>query len=476
MLKNYFKIAWRNLEKNKFFGAINISGLAMGLAVGILLLLWVQDELSFDGFHKNGKNIFRATAVFKQDNGGNIYWGTTPAPLAVFGKKEVPEIRNSCRLSDQWAVSFLEFKNQKIFDIKPGLADPSFFNVFSFSLLKGNPQVPFPDDHSIILSESVAKKIFGSEDPMGKTLTTDNKDLFRVCGLMKDPPNHSSIRYNVIFNFDLLQHNYDGKGYWKSLNEDWGNYNYDTYFQMQSGANPVSVGKKLSDIHRRNQPGDFTNVLSYVLQPLTHVHLYSVDGKDEGIRIVRIFFIVAIIVLMIACINYTNLVTARATKRAKEISMRKIIGARKTTLFWQFLNETLLILVISLLIATILIYLVLPLYNDIAGKQIVFHPYDLRVLFVYGCTFVVTLIMAGIYPALTLSSFKPLEALKGKFSVLGRDIVFRKFLVVVQFTFSVVLIVTTFIIGKQLQYLREKNLGYDKSNVLTFGFRGIGDH
>jgi len=274
----------------------------------------------------------------------------------------------------------------------------------------------------------------------------------------------------------LQKRNYDGKGYWKSLNEDWGNYNHDTYFLLNPNANANAVGKKLADIHRRNQNIDFTKNMNYLMQPLRKLHLYTADGREEGMRIVRIFFIVAVIILLIACINYTNLVTARATKRAKEISMRKIIGAGKANLFWQFMNESFVILLISLLVATVLIYLVMPLYNDIAGKEIVFNPFSKNVLLIYGITLSVTLAMAGIYPAITLSSFKPLEAMKGKLSGLGKNIAFRKILVVIQFTFSIVLIVGTVIIGKQLKYIREKNLGYDKENVFAFNMRELNNH
>jgi putative ABC transport system permease protein len=476
MLRNYFKIAWRSLKKNKFFSAINISGLAIGLAVSIMLFLWAQDELDFDGFHKNINNIYRVTTAFKQDNGSDNFWGTTPAPLAVFGRKEIPEIENACRITNNWNVSFFEYNKKKFFELKSGLADPSFFSIFSFPLIKGNPQKPFSDDQSIVLSESTAKKFFGNDNPIGKSIKGDDKKDYRVTGIIKDIPANSSIRYDVFFAFDLLKRNYNGKDYWKSLDEDWGNYNYDTYFLLHPNANGNAVGKKLAQIHRRNQGGDFTKNLSYLMQPMSKVHLYSADGKEQGMMTVRIFFIVAIIILLIACINYTNLVTARATKRAREISVRKIIGAGKANLFWQFLNESLVILLISLLVATILIYLVMPLYNDIAGKEIIFNPFSKNVLMIYGITLLATLIMAGIYPAITLSSFEPLEAIKGKLSGLGKNIAFRKILVVVQFTFSVALIVGTIIIGKQLKYIREKNLGYDKENIFEFNLREINNH
>ena len=227
--------------------------------------------------------------------------------------------------------------------------------------------------------------------------------------------------------------------------------------------------RKIGVIHRHNYDIPANKNLTYLLAPLTKLHLYSLDGKEQGMMVVQVFLIVAVIVLLIACINYVNLITARAMKRSKEISMRKIIGAGKAELFMQFLSESLLTFLIALVLATGIIYFVMPLYNNISGKNIVFKPWSPDVLAVYGLTLLATLLLAGIYPAITLSSFKPLEAMKGKLSGIGSKGNFRKVLVVVQFSFSIMLITSTIIIGKQLKYIREKNLGYDKENVLVSG-------
>ncbi len=245
---------------------------------------------------------------------------------------------------------------------------------------------------------------------------------------------------------------------------------------LKPGSNPVVAGQKLGTIHRRNQPDGFTKHLSYLLNPLGKIHLYAADGKEQGMMIVRVFFLVAVIVLIIACINYVNLITARAIKRSKEISLRKIIGAGKASLFLQFLSESLVIFLVSFALATVLIFLAMPLYNSIAEKNIVFTPWAPDVLAVYGLTLLATLLLAGIYPAITLSSFKPLEAMKGKLSGIGSKGNFRKVLVVMQFSFSIMLITSTIIIGKQLKYIREKNLGYDKENVFSFWMRNINNH
>ncbi|HEY4206645.1 MAG TPA: ABC transporter permease [Puia sp.] len=475
MLNNHFKIAWRHLRRSRLYSFINITGLSVSLAVSILLLLWVHDELSYDRFNTNAADLYRLAPKF--DNaGGNTYWDATPAPLAVYAKGQVPEVQNACRITDNWGVGWLEYKGKKFAEWHNKHVDPSFFSMFTYPLLQGSPEHPFSDAHSIILSETTAKKIFGSEDPMGKVLNADDKKLYQVTGIMKDMPGNSSIKFNIAFNFQQREDEFDTTHYWKSLNSSWGQFDYDTYVQLRPGASQTAAGQKLTAIHRRFENDDFTKHLSYMLSPLTKMHLYALDGADKGIMVVKVFFLVAIIVLVIACINYVNLITARAIKRSKEISMRKIVGAGKASLFVQFISESLLIFLISLALATGLIFLVMPLYNDIADKSLEFRPWSPEVLSVYGLTLLATLLLAGIYPAITLSSFRPLEALKGKLSGIGRKGGFRKVLVVVQFSFSIMLIASTIIIGRQLKYIREKNLGYDKENVFSFWMRDIDNH
>ncbi|MEJ0103791.1 MAG: ABC transporter permease [Bacteroidota bacterium] len=473
MLRNYFKTALRSLRNNKMYSFINISGLAVSLAVSILLLLWAKDELSYDRFNINAANIYKLAPKF--DDKGNI-WGNTPAPTAIFAKKELPEVADACRITEDWASSIFEYNGKKMREWHNCLADASFFTLFTYPLIKGDPQHPFADAHSIILSETTAKAFFNHEDAMGKVLRADDKKLYTVTGVMKDMPENSTIKYNIVFNFQLLEEEYDTAKGFKSLNTNWDQYNYDTYVLLKPNANPVAAGVKLGAIHRHNYDIPPNKNLTYLLNPLTKLHLYTIDGKEQGMMVVRVFIIVAIIVLLIACINYVNLITARAMKRSKEISMRKIIGAGKMELFMQFLSESLLTFLIALVLATGIIYLVMPLYNDISGKNIVFKPWSTDVLALYGLTMLATLLLAGIYPAITLSSLKPLEAMKGKLSGIGSKGSFRKVLMVVQFSFSIMLITSTIIIGKQLKYIREKNLGYDKENMFSFWMHNMNDH
>lgn len=472
MLRNYIKTAFRSLRNNKTYTVINITGLAVSLAVSMLLLLWVNDELSYDRFHARASDIYKLAPKFDDQN----IWNSTPAPIAVYAKKEVPEVEDACRIRDNWDVSVFEYADKKFKERHSCLADASFFSIFSFPLIKGNPSQPFTDAHSIVLSETTAKTFFGNEDPINKVLKGDDKKLYRVTGVMKDMPDNSSIHYNIVFNFQQLVQEYDTSNYFKSLNTNWDQYSYDSYVLLKPNASPALAAQKMSDIHRKNYNIPANQHLSYLLNPITRLHLYWIDGKGQGILVVKIFFLVAIIVLLIACINYVNLITARATKRGKEISLRKIVGAGKPELFMQFLSESLLTFLLALLLATFLIYFVMPLYNDISGKNIVFKPWAPNVLTVYGLTMLATLLLAGIYPAITLSSFKPLEAMKGKLSGVGKKDGFRKVLVVVQFSFAILLITSTIIIGKQLKYIRRKNLGYDKENVFRFSMRNMNDH
>jgi ABC-type antimicrobial peptide transport system permease subunit len=477
MFKNFFKIALRNLGKSKTYSFINITGLSAGLAVSILLLLWVNDELSYDWFNVNAANLYKLAPKFG-DGANPTIFGTTPAPIAVFAKKEIPEVQDACRVTEDWTASVFEYKGRRFNEWHNCRVDPSFFTMFTYPFVKGNPQHPFTDAHSVVLSETTAKTFFGDEDPIGKVLKPDDKKLYRVTGVMKDMPENSSIKYNMVFNFAMLEKEADTTGYFGSLPIDanWGQYNYDTYVLLKLGANPVVAGQKMGAMERRNFNIDFNKNLVYLLNPITKTHLYAVDGKEQGMMIVRVFLIVAVIVLLIACINYVNLITARAMKRSKEISLRKIVGAGNAGLFLQFLSESLLTFLIALVLATGIIYLVMPLFNDIAGKNIAFKPWSTDVLAVYGVAMLATLLLAGIYPAITLSSFKPLEAMKGKLSGIGSKGNLRKVLVVVQFSFSIMLITSTIVIGKQLTYIREKNLGYNKENAFSFWMRNINDH
>lgn len=476
MLRNYLTIALRNLWRNKAFSFINIIGLSVGLTAGILLLLWVQDELSFDKFHRNAANLYRVSARINMEGEEQI-WNTAPAPITVFGLKDVPEIANACRISQNWGEALYQYGDKSLMQGKSAFVDASFFELFSFPLIKGNPRKPFSAVRSMVITETTAKKYFGNDDPIGKTIRVDNKHNYEVSGVIRDMPGNSSLQYQVLMPMDVVKEEFGGNGEWKTIDEDWGNYYYETFFLVHSAAATGTVAEKLTQIHRKNQPNEFTAKLNYLMQPLPRIHLYKADGSDSGIQIVQIMGLVAGIIILIACINYVNLATARATKRAKEVSMRKIVGADRSQLFGQFLGESALVLSLSLVLALLLIALLTPVYNTLSGKQLVFNPLEPQILTVLALTMLVTLVLAGFYPAMLLSSFKPLQLMRSNaHSSGGNNAAFRKGLVVVQFALSIMLIISTLVVGMQLDYIRRKNLGYDKENVLTSGMREINSH
>jgi len=473
MIKNYFKTAWRNLLKNKFYSAINIIGLTVGLTVGLLILLWVNDELSFDRFNTKADNIYKVEARMGTGATSQI-WKGVQAPVATFGLKEIPGVLNAVRLAQNWDYSIYKYNNKAI---DPGdygafFTDSSFFKVFDFKLLQGNVNKPFPNDESIIITQAAAKRFFGNADPMGKVIQMDNKDNYTVAGIVQDMPENSSIKFDMLFSINVNdKKNYDGKGYWKSMDSDWGNYYYDVYLLLQPGLSGKLVADKMTLIHNKNQAG--STGISYLAYPITQMHLYNSDGTPSGIQTVKVFLIVAILILLIACINYINLSTARSMLRSKEVSIRKIVGAPKAQLFIQFVIETVLFFSIALALAFGLIELLMPVYNNVSGKQMEFNLLDAGIWKVIGITIAATLAASSIYPALLLSSFKPISALKGKMSLGVGNASFRKTLVVCQFIFSIGLIVGTLIINQQLKYVHEKELGYDKSYVFGFGMRDM---
>jgi putative ABC transport system permease protein len=476
MIKNYIKVAWRNLVNKKLYSGINIVGLTVGLAVGILILIWVQDELSYGRFNTKFSQIYKVNAAIGSGASRQV-WGGVPAPVAFYALKEVSEVVNATRVITSYDYSTFRYKDKLLKEDygKLTFIDDAFFKVFDYKLIKGNPKKPFPNNQSVILTESTAKKYFGDADPIGKTIQGDSKDLFTVSGILADFPANSSINADMLFSTNIKKQQYDGKGYWKSMDEDWGNYYTDTYLQIRSDASVITIGNKLTRIHMDHQKGIKPTDGVFSLQPLADIHLFRPDGSAAGMQTVKIFSVVAILILLIACINYVNLSTARAMLRAKEVSIRKIIGAERKQLFIQFVMETVLCFTIAIVLAFCLIYAIMPLYNSISGKQMHFDLLSTNVWLVIGLTIVATLVTSSIYPAILLSSFKPISALKGQVSGMG-NATFRKVLVVCQFAFSIGLIIGTLIINKQLNFIRSKDLGYEKEHVFAIQMHGMQDH
>ncbi len=466
MFKNYIKTAWRSLWKNKFYTLINISGLAVGLATGIMLLLWVQNELSFDKFNKDYKNIYQLSSHFKSDV-EDVTWSGVPAPLAVYSKS-IPQVKSLVRINSDYDQVLSDKNRKKILDgNKVASVDSNFFSVFNFSFIKGNKENVFPNTNSVALTETTAKKLFGDDDAIGKTIIY-YKNNFTVTAVLKDFPDNSTLRFDAIFPMGFyakLFTEWGGNGDWKTIDEDVGNYAFNTFVKLQPGADPVKAGKAFSELYKKARNGD--SDANFRLQKLADVHLVAADGNKSSLRMVQIFLLVVILLLAIASINYVNLSTARALARAKEVSVRKIIGANKKQLFFQFTLETVLLFCIATILAIMLIYLLMPLYNEISGKSLNFSITDGDVWKVAGFAILGTIVASSVYPAFLLSSFKPITALKGKYNLGFGTASIRKGLVVFQFSISLILLVCTIIMSNQMKFMKNKDLGYDKSYVFT---------
>jgi putative ABC transport system permease protein len=470
MFKNYFKTAWRNLWKNKFYSAINISGLSIGLAVGIMILMWEQHESGYDAFYRNAANIYKINSHIGKGVNAQV-WEGSPAPLAVFCKQSIPEVINSVRLKDRYEEIVFNYGNDKFKAGNSAYVDPSFFSIFDVKLLKGNTSNPFKDDHSIVLTASTAKKYFGTNNAEGKILVAD-KQNFLVTGVIPDFPENSRFQYTVLFPMSLFAKNFGGNGAWKTIDEDLGNYQYNIFLQLQKTASTETVAKKISKIFV-DKKGEDSKDNFFTLQSLKSLHLVTADGNTSALRMTEVFLVVAVLILLIACINYVNLSTARSMLRSKEVSMRKITGASKSQLFVQFITESAVLFVFAAVLAFCIIYLLLPLYNNISGKHLVFNLKDSNVWVITGSTIIGTMLLSGIYPALLLSSFKPLQALKGKLSFGIGASSFRKALVITQFIFSIILIIGTIVITKQLRYIKQKDTGYNKEHVFSFSLTQV---
>jgi putative ABC transport system permease protein len=466
---NYVKIALRKIKRQKGYSVINIAGLAVGLACCALMMLWVRYEKSFDMFHANRDSIYRVIKKTSNNNAA-VLDARTPYPLgpAILGK--VPEVKNICRFQG-YEGRDLKYKDKIILLTNNyGTADPSFFEIFSFPFIQGDPKTALAEKGSIVLAESAARKIFGDEPPMGKILTKPGGwGDYKVTGIMKDIPENSHIKIDSI-----VPIKYDAPG--RDVGEnDWEPLFFYTYIQLAPNASAASAAAKIAGILNEHIPDLKAEIL---LQPLADVHLKSnfqwdMDNYAQGSQAtLTLFTLAALGVLLLAAINFMNLSTARSANRAKEVGLRKVGGARRTDIMGQFLGESVLLAFLGLMLALFLVYLGLPLFNKLAGKAIVFSGlFDpLLLLGLVGMT-LLTGLLSGSYPSFFLSAFQPSQVLKGGVvSSSGRgQAVLRKILVVVQFALTLFFVMGTTVVDRQLKFVREKNLGIDTHNVVTMG-------
>src|SRR5215204_4976682 len=465
MIKNFLKVAFRNLAKNKGFSAINISGLAIGMASAMLILTWIQNEISYDQFHVNKDRIYEAWN--RAEFSGNLNcWNTTPKILARTLENDLPEVERAVRVD--WGSNYLFSIGEKRLTVRGTIVDSGFLKMFSFPLIEGNPENVLNAPHSIVITESLAKKLFDKEDAMGNVIKIDNKENFTVTGILKDLPN------NTRFDFEYLI----PWSYKRQLGDDdqnWGNNSTRTYVMLKPNATYSSVEPKVKVLKRKYDKDE--PKWEIFLYPITKWRLYSsfTNGVEDGggrIEYVRLFGIIAAFILLIACINFMNLSTARSEKRAKEVGIRKVVGAQKVFIIGQFIGESVLMALIAGIIAVAIVILVIQAFNQVIGEKVAIQ-FNSPGAWLAGIGFIIfTGILAGSYPAFFLSSFQPVQVLKGSFKKAHALVTPRKILVVLQFTFAIVLIICTFIVRQQIEHAQNRETGYNRNNLVYHLFSG----
>ena len=468
MLRNYFKIALRNILRHKAYSAINISGLAIGMASSILILLWVQNELSFDKFHTNAGQIYRITA-----DASGFKAAVNPAGMPAGLQAVMPEIKKTVRLSHIESALFDAGGDRKFEEKKIFYVDSTFLEIFSFPLLQGDRKTALLRHDGVLLTAAMAKKYFGDHEALGQTLKKDNGDYVTVTGVLADIPANSHLQFDFILPLAGLDHS-------DVRNNVYSSFNFYSYVLLDRSFIPTPssmarLNQQMNQVFKQHVKEDIIKA-EFQLQPLTAIHLeppLQVDLPGHGNRqYVNVFFIVAIFILIVACINFMNLATARSARRAKEVGLRKVVGAVRGQIIRQFLGEALLICFFALLLAIALVGLSLPLFNQLANKNLSLRLWDGKLLLTLVSISILTGLVAGSYPALFLSGFQPVKVLKGNLRTLGGNLLFRNGLVITQFVVSIVLLAGTIVVYKQLEFIRSRNMGFEKENLLYMPMKG----
>jgi putative ABC transport system permease protein len=459
---HHVKITLRNIIRHKGYAFLNIFGLAAGMTCCILIGFWVLDELSYDRFHENASSICRVES--NQNFSGrilHIYW--TPHPLGPALKAEIPEIKDSTR-AENLSAQLIRYKDKAFEEYAVWSVDPSFLKMFTFPMIKGDPENALSGTSSLVMTERVAIKFFGDENPIGKVINVAQSADFTVTGVLKDIPRNSSLQFDVLIPYKYL----DSIG---RTNDNFTDNQTYTYVQLHSGVSTEEVSAKISGFIRQKVP---RSLMVLELLNLTKVHLYTYSGYEENLAVqsVYLFSIIAIFVLIIGCINFMNLSTARSANRAKEVGLRKVVGAFRSQIIRQFYGEALLFAFIALGLAIAVVSVVLPAFGSLAGKEMSWNATGAGVLIMglAGITLLTGLI-SGSYPALFLASFQPVNTLKGKLKSGTGNAVFRRTLVVVQFSLSAALIIGTAVVSKQMTFIKNRNLGWNKEQVVAIPIR-----
>ncbi len=458
MVKNFFKIAYRNLLRNKGFSFINISGLAIGMASAMIILLWVQNELSYDNFYKNNDRLYQVWIKSRANNGISTQ-NITPKILGPTLKQEYPEIEKSTRVG--WDEAQLFTVGEKKINITGVAVDPDFLTMFTFPFIKGDVNTALNNPTDIVITQKLSKELFGAEDGMGKMVNLDNKYNFKVCCIMKDLPDNTQFDFEYLLPWSYLRNTHEDDSTWDSNSTH-------NYLLLKPNTDITALNAKIKNIIIKHVGHETTD--RPFLYPVSKLRLYSSfkNGIPSGgkIETVKVFVLIAAFILLIACINFMNMSTARSEKRAKEVGIRKVAGALKKSLVTQFLTESILISFLSGVLALIIVQLCLPAFNTLTTKQLTIEYGNIYFWLLFMGFVLFTGMIAGSYPAFFLSSFSPVSVLKGTFKKAHALVTPRKILVVLQFTFAIVLIICTIIIEQQIKYAQEREAGYDKNNIV----------
>jgi putative ABC transport system permease protein len=465
MLKNFFTIAVRNIRKDKFYSLLNIAGLTIGITCSLLLLLYITDELSFDRYHKNAGKIYRIVSHIQEPDKA-FSWGVTPPPTAKALKADYPSVESYVRFFPNGRVAF-QLGDKRFFEDNIYAADSNVFQVFTYKFIEGDPKTAMSQPGSIVLTRSVAEKFFGRSSALGQSLRRDDTTAYKVTGVIENVPKNSHFTFNALLSLNSDQRNQG----------EWGGFYVTSYLVLPEGYDRHALESKFPQVYDKYLKPIFGRMnikINFELQPIADIHLHSkMEGETGGdMGYVYTFSAIAFFMLLIAGINYMNLATARSSRRAKEVGIRKVMGSERGALMGQFLTESILMTVFALVASLILVAVLLPFFNNVSGKEIHFVEL-LKPQFMLAVLGIVlfTGAISGSYPAFYLSGIQPAAVLKGSFKATGGNAFFRKALVVAQFSISLVMLICTWIVYDQLNYMRNKDLGYDKSQVLTINYQ-----
>ena len=462
MFKNYLKIAVRNILRNKTYSFINIFGLSIGIACSMLIILWIHDELSYDRFHKNSADLFLVVQKYYNQNGIE-HDPTLPYPAAEELKRNYPEIMNVARV--HYSKEFLFVHNDKRFiENRILTVDPEFLTMFSFPLIYGDANSALNDPNSVVITKKTAQKYFGNSNPVGKTFRVDNQYDLTITGVLEDIPHNSNLDFSILvpLSSELIKHEFETNR-WQYSDID-----FNTYVLLRKNQKNNDVSKKIATLLQKHVEGSKDELYLY---PLTKLHtnpdIAPFESRSIDLKYINIFMVIAFLILLIACINFMNLSTARSTIRAHEIGIRKVVGSNRRNLITQFLGESLLLASIAGFLALLIVELMLPFFNRFSGQLLTIEYSNAGILLSFGAIILFVGIVAGSYPAFYLSSFQPISVLKGKLLVDYKSSILRKIFVIVQFSLSICFIIGAVIFYDQLTYMKNREVGYDKEHLIS---------